>query len=153
MNFQKKKSNMFGTQIGSLSENLVLNTAGKVKIRFGQKYVDLLNEKGQLNVNIPKIIKSIKSTSEMKTNGFYYLKNNLYAHIDGITLPVIKEPLLSIYNSNLEEPSEEEISLVYLNGTWQYIPVVLQEQFIELQNMVKTLQGKVEELENKLNEE
>ena len=153
MNFQKKKSNMFGNEIGSLSENLVLNTAGKVKIRYGQKYIDLLNDKGQLNVKAQKIIKSIKSKSEMKTNGFYYLDNNLYAYIDGVTLPIIKEPLLSIYNSNLEEPSEEEISLVYLNGTWQYIPIVLQEQFIKLSNEVKTLQEKIEELENKLNEE
>ena len=153
MNFQKKKSNMFGNEIGSLGENLVLNTAGKVKIRFGQKYVDLLNDKGQLNVPIPKIIKSIKSKSEMKTNGFYYLDNNLFAHIDGVTLPILKEPILSIYNSNLEEPSEEEVSLVYLNGTWQYIPIVLQEQFIKLSDEVKTLQEKIEELESKLNEE
>lgn len=153
MNFQKKKSNMFGNEIGSLSENLVLNTAGKVKIRFGQKYIDLLNDKGQLNVTIPKIIKSIKSKSEMKTNGFYYLDDNLFAHIDGVTLPILKEPILSIYNSNLEEPSEEEISLVYLNGTWQYIPIVLQEQFIKLSDEVKTLQEKIEELESKLNEE
>lgn len=144
---------MFGKEIGSLGENLVLNTAGKVKIRYGQKYIDLLNEKGELNIKAPKIIKSIKSKSEMKTNGFYYLDNNLYAYIDGVTLPIIKEPILSIYNSNLEEPSEEEISLVYLNGTWQYIPVVLKEQFTELQNTIKALQEKVEELENKLNEE
>lgn len=152
MNFQKKKSNMFGNEIGSLSENLVLNTAGKVKIRFGQKYIDLLNDKGQLNVTVPKIIKSIKSKREMKTNGFYYLDNNLFAHIDGVTLPILKEPILSIYNSNLEEPSEEEISLVYLNGTWQYIPIVLQEEFIKLSDKVKTLQERIGELENKLNE-
>ena len=144
---------LFGKEIGSLSENLVLNTAGKVKIRYGSKYIDLLNEKGELNIKAPKIIKSIKSKSEMKTNGFYYLDNNLFAYINGVTLPILKEPILSIYNSNLEEPSEEEISLVYLNGTWQYIPVVLKEQFIELQNTIKALQKKVEELENKLNEE
>ena len=144
---------MFGKEIGSLSENLVLNTAGKVKIRYGSKYIDLLNEKGELNIKVPKIIKSIKSESEIKTNGFYYLDNNLYAYIDGVTLEVIKEPLLSIYNSNLESPSQDKISLVYLNGTWQYIPIVLKEQFTELQQNVKTLKEKIEELEKKLNEE
>lgn len=107
---------MFGKEIGSLSENLVLNTAGKVKIRFGQKYIDLLNEKGELNVKFPKIIKTITSESEIKTNGFYYLNNALYAHIDNVTMPV-----------------------------------VLEEQFAELQNTVKSLQERVEELENKLN--
>ena len=43
---------MFGSnqhEIGSLNENLVLNTAGKVKIRYGKKFVDLLNDKGELN--------------------------------------------------------------------------------------------------------
>jgi len=75
----------------------------------------------------------------MKTDGFYYLKDTLLARIGGVTLPILKEPILSIYNSNLEKPSEEDISLVYLNGTWQYIPVVLKEQFTELQNTVKTL--------------
>ena len=144
---------MFGNEIGSLSENLVLNTAGKVKIRYGQKYVDLLNERGEINIKIPKIIKSIKSTSEMKNNGFYYLDNSLYAHIDGLTLPILREPILSIYNSNLEKPSEEETSLVYLKGTWQYIPIVLKEQLDKLNDEVKTLQEKVEELENKLKEE
>ena len=44
---------MFGSnqhEIGSLNENLVLNTAGKVKIRFGKKFVDLLNDNGELNI-------------------------------------------------------------------------------------------------------
>jgi len=60
---------MFGTQeVGSLSENLILNTAGKVKIRYGQKYIDLLNEKGELNVKQQSsdIIKKIKSEKEIK---------------------------------------------------------------------------------------
>lgn len=107
---------MFGKEIGSFGENLVLNTAGKVKIRFGQKYIDLLNDKGEINVKFPKIIKPIKSESEIKTNGFYYLNNILYAHIDNVIMPV-----------------------------------VLEEQFTELQNTVKILQEQVEELKNKLN--
>ena len=43
---------MFGgsqQELGSLDENLILNTAGKVKIRYGKKFVDLLNDKGELN--------------------------------------------------------------------------------------------------------
>lgn len=44
---------MFGSnqhEIGSLNENLVLNTAGKVKIRFGKKFIDLLDNNGELNI-------------------------------------------------------------------------------------------------------
>ena len=44
---------MFGgnqQEIGSLNENLILNTAGKVKIRYGKKFIDLLDDKGELNI-------------------------------------------------------------------------------------------------------
>jgi len=47
--------NMFGSnqhEIGSLNENLVLNTAGKVKIRFGKKFIDLLDSNGELNIPV-----------------------------------------------------------------------------------------------------
>jgi hypothetical protein len=43
-------------ELGSLDKNLVLHTLGKVKIRYGRKYIDILNDKGELNVSIPKII-------------------------------------------------------------------------------------------------
>ena len=54
---------MFGSnqhEIGSLNENLVLNTAGKVKIRFGKKFVDLLNDNGELNIPV-EILNRISS--------------------------------------------------------------------------------------------
>jgi len=28
---------------------LILNTAGKVKIRYGSKFIDILNDEGELN--------------------------------------------------------------------------------------------------------
>lgn len=47
------KMNIFGSnhnELGSLNDNLILNTAGKIKVRFGSKFIDLLNEKGELNI-------------------------------------------------------------------------------------------------------
>ena len=102
---------MFGSQeVGSLSENLILNTAGKVKIRYGQKYIDLLNEKGELNVKQQSsdIIKKIKSEKEIKQNGFYYYEDTLYAYIDGVKLIISKEPLISILNSELKKLATEQ---------------------------------------------
>lgn len=54
---------MFGgsySELGSINENLILNTAGKIKIRYGQKFIDLLNENGELNIP-NEILKKINS--------------------------------------------------------------------------------------------
>lgn len=52
---------LFGSEyeeLGSLDKNLVLNTAGKVKFRYGGKFVDLDLE---LLEKLPKIIEKLKS--------------------------------------------------------------------------------------------
>ena len=139
---------MFGSQeVGSLSENLILNTAGKVKIRYGQKYIDLLNEKGELNVKpTSDIIKKIKSEKEIKQNGFYYYEDTLYAYIDGVKLIISKEPLISILNSELKKPEEENIALVYKDKKWNYIKIVPKEDYDNLEKLVKQLESKIEQL-------
>ena len=141
---------MFGSQeVGSLSENLILNTAGKVKIRYGQKYIDLLNEKGELNVKpTSDIIKKIKSEKEIKQNGFYYYEDTLYAYIDGVKLIISKEPLISILNSELKKPEEENIALVYKDKKWNYIKVVSKDDYDSLEKLVKQLELKIEQLQN-----
>lgn len=42
------------TELGSIETNLVLNTKGKLKIRYGNKFIDLLDEDGYLN---PELIR------------------------------------------------------------------------------------------------
>lgn len=57
---------MFGSsqcEIGSLQENLILNTAGKVKIRYGQKFIDVLDTNGELNSS-NEILERISSLEE-----------------------------------------------------------------------------------------
>lgn len=61
---------MFGSsqqELGSLDENLILNTAGKVKIRYGKKFVDLLNDKGELNFPQEILQRIAALESEIKT--------------------------------------------------------------------------------------
>ncbi len=73
--------NMFGSnhsEVGSLSENLILNTAGKIKIRFGQKFIDLLDNKGNINVSVPNVITEVSSKDKMTSDGFYLMESNLY---------------------------------------------------------------------------
>jgi hypothetical protein len=81
--------NVFGSnhnEIGSLSENLILNTAGKIKIRFGNKFVDLLDNQGKIAVTVPRILTRVNSTSEINADGFYLVEGNIYASIDGETI-------------------------------------------------------------------
>ena len=62
---------MFGGnqhEIGSLNENLVLNTAGKVKIRFGKKFVDLLDNNGELNIPAEILNRISALENEIKAN-------------------------------------------------------------------------------------
>ena len=61
--------NIFGrnhNEIGSLNENLILNTAGKIKVRFGSKFIDLLNENGELNIPTELINKINSLEREIK---------------------------------------------------------------------------------------
>ena len=54
-----------GKSFGDLNDNLTLQTKGKVYIQYGKKFIDLLNDKGELNVTFPSEINkliSIKSS-------------------------------------------------------------------------------------------
>ena len=83
--------NIFGKnqgEIGSLDKNLVLRTKGRVYIRYGRKYIDLLDSQGNLNVKVPKVLSKITSKDQIKSNGFYLLDGNLYAYVDGETFQI-----------------------------------------------------------------
>ena len=78
--------NIFGKnqgEIGSLDKNLVLRTKGRVYIRYGRKYIELLDDKGNINVKIPKVLTKVDSIDKIKDTGFYLLNGNLYACYEG----------------------------------------------------------------------
>lgn len=84
-------SNLFNknhNELGSLDKDLILKTRGQVRIQFGKKFVNLLNNKGQLDVKIPTIeyIKPVESTDLINSNGFYYYNGVIIAYVDGNTL-------------------------------------------------------------------
>lgn len=75
-------------ELGSLDKDLILKTRGQVRIQFGKKFINLLNNKGQLNVKIPTVeyIKPVESTDLISSNGFYYYNGVIIAYVDGNTL-------------------------------------------------------------------
>lgn len=112
------KLNIFGSnhsEVGSLSENLVLNTAGKVKIRFGQKFIDLIDDKGNINVKIPKVLIKVDSKDEIDSTGFYLLNGDLYVNIDGELIPItgVEEKFIS-YGIE-QDLTQEQIELAQKN--------------------------------------
>lgn len=76
---------MFGRgyeEIGDSKKGLILKNSGKVKVQFGNKLVDLLDSKGNINVKIPQFIKEVSSDSDITETGFYFLNGKLIAKVN-----------------------------------------------------------------------
>lgn len=97
-------------EVGSLNKNLVLQTQGKVKIRYGKKFIDLLDDKGNLNVKVPKL-KKVDSTDNIVSDGIYSVDGNIYIYISG--------ELISLENglsyTEPQELTEEQIKQIQKN--------------------------------------
>lgn len=108
---------MFGKEIGSTSENLVLATAGKIKIHFGKKYIDILDNNGNLNVKIPKILQSANSLDEITKDGLYIVDGNFYIYYDGNLIQVTDKDAVEDYiKYNTEQfLTQEQISIAQKN--------------------------------------
>lgn len=111
-------ANLFGsnhTEIGSLSENLILNTAGKIKIRYGSKFIDLLDNQGNINSS-NKTITSVNSEDSMSSDGFYLLNGNLYYKVNSNKgILVTSESGLSVSFDAEQTVSEEQINTAQKN--------------------------------------
>ena len=62
-------ANLFGDvyeEVGKSDANLLLNTRGKIKFRFGESFVDLLDSNGKLNLGLIDIqtLKSLLGIQE-----------------------------------------------------------------------------------------
>ena len=73
-----------GKNVGDLNDNLTLQTKGKVYIQYGQKFVELLNNNGELNVpflsEIKQLISLMKSSKEgdvLRYNGKNFEQYNV----------------------------------------------------------------------------
>lgn len=75
-------------EIGDSQKGLLLKNSGKVKIQFGNKFIDLINSDGKIDVKDSPTIKEISSESEMSSNGFYFLNGNLIAKIGNTILNI-----------------------------------------------------------------
>lgn len=107
-------------EIGSSKKNLLLKTAGKVKIQFGKKMIDLLDNNG--NINVPQIIKSASSAESIKEDGFYLIDDELIASIGNKQMQLTNSSEGDTYVSFLvkQTPTSEQKHLALVNIGFQY---------------------------------
>lgn len=90
---KNKSSQMFGrtySEIGDPKQDFIINTRGQVKIKYGNKYIDLLKE-DKLNVNL-KPINSVDNIDNARKDGVYIDNdNNICIRYSGVNHKLVSE--------------------------------------------------------------
>ena len=85
--------NMFGRSyesVGNESADFCIKTKGKVKIKWGSKYIDLIKD-GKINVNADFIFKVNTADDIGSKDGVYVTEDGLvFIKIDGVLIPIIQ---------------------------------------------------------------
>lgn len=87
---------MFGKTydtVGSANTNLLLQTKGDIKIRWGNKFIDLIKN-GKINVDVD-LLKKVKDKDSISKDGIYLVENGetseVWLFIEGILINLIGE--------------------------------------------------------------
>jgi hypothetical protein len=87
---------MFGKAydtVGSADKNLILQTRGDLKVKWGGKYIDLIKN-GKINVDVD-LIKKVDSKDSIFKDGIYLLeegeKQEVWLYIGGTLINLLGE--------------------------------------------------------------
>ena len=87
---------MFGKAydtVGSTNKNLILQTRGDLKIRWGNKFIDLIKN-GKINVNVD-LLKQADNKDSINKDGIYLIQNEenqeVWLYIGGTLVNLIGE--------------------------------------------------------------
>ena len=94
---------MFGkayNTVGSANSNLILQTRGDIKVRWGNKFIDLIKN-GKVNAEVD-LLKKVSDTNVIHTDGVYLINKDgvdeIWVMIDG-TLVNLKGEIGDTYVS------------------------------------------------------
>lgn len=84
---------MFGrsySQVGSSSEDLILKTRGQVKIQWGNKFIDLIQD-GKVVSGASSLIQTVSSIDSATSDGLYYISSDksLYVVVSSNKIPIV----------------------------------------------------------------
>ena len=115
----EEKLTMFGktyNTVGSAKENLILQTKGDLKIRWGNKFIDLVKN-GKINAEC-EVIKSIESSDKITKDGIYYVatgeKEEIWVSCDGNKVNITgnsDNEYISYTNQQTLTPDQQLIAL------------------------------------------
>lgn len=98
--------NIFGgnyDEIGSTNKNLILKTQGKIKIQWGKKFIDLIDNDGNINSKLQKLINKVNSLDNISKDGFYIYDGSLYAKYGDDILSLQNQDSDALYVSFVTE--------------------------------------------------
>ena len=151
--------------VGNKDSVLVLR-GSSVKVQWGNKFIDLIKN-GKVNAEYEKILKTAKSSDELKADGIYLIEDQIWVSINGtkvqlagnsstVYVSFVEEQEVSpenkstalknigfIYNS-LEEASGVTEGIIYVLGDNKLYHVV-NGQIVEYVSQTTTEEEKVEE--------
>ena len=67
---------------GSQKEDFLIKTKGKVKVQIGNKFIDLINEDGEIVSQNENLFNEVKSVDEIKESGIYLCGESIYVRIN-----------------------------------------------------------------------
>lgn len=119
------KINLFGkpyNSIGSTDSNLIIQSKGDIKIRWGNKFIDLIkNGKLQSGSSSTSIITEISSADSITEDGIYLVDGkDVYISLKGNVVPITKNESTSIIYSETQDLSWDQKELALSNIGFYY---------------------------------
>lgn len=95
-------------EIGKDSSDFLIHTKGQVKIKWGNKFIDLIKD-GKVNVELQKIINEVESVDKIPNkDGIYVVDGEVYIMSNGVLIPIVQSTDNSEYVSYLEQDKNGE---------------------------------------------
>ena len=102
------KTSMFGktyNTIGSTDSNFIIKTKGDLKVKWGNKYIDVIKN-GKIASESDKILKKVDTIENITSDGIYLVGDIVWVIIDGVKIQLSSSNQEDIFVSYLTEQKD-----------------------------------------------